>query len=202
MTQNGYNGMAEQYADTFPTAYQSAVEEQAVAAFVELAGELDGVTVDVGCGLGHVTADLVARGLDAVGCDPSVGMLHHARRSHPDLHLIEGDATLAALPENCRIAAIIARFSLIHIEPPKVAEVLGLWSTRLDEGAPVLIAFQACDEPGPPIPFDHAVAPAWRWHPDEFTRLLEENGFAEERRIVYRDSSYRFPMANLFARRL
>ncbi len=201
MTQDGYNAMADLYATTIPTTYQFPIEAHAVAAFVELAKECDGVTADVGCGLGHVTADLVARGLDAIGCDPSAGMLDHARRKYPELRFIEDDATLTMWPEDAGIAAIIARFSLIHVQPAQVADVLEVWSARLTKGAPVLIAFQTSFEPGAPIPFDHAVAPAWRWHPDEFSRILGVHGFAEDWRIVYRDSSYRFPMANLLARR-
>ena len=201
MTQDGYDAMADLYAATIPTAYQFPIEAHAVAAFAELAKDRDGVTVDVGCGLGHVTADLIDRGLDAIGCDPSTGMLDHAWRTYPDLRFIAGDATLTVLPENTRIAAVIARFSLIHVEPDQVVEVVRIWSDRLTEGTPVLIAFQACDDPGPPVPFDHVVAPAWRWHPDEFSRLLRSHSFAEDWRIIYRDSSYRFPMANLLMRR-
>lgn len=192
--------MADLYAATFPTAYQFTIEQHATAAFAELVNGREGVTVDVGCGLGHVTADLVSRGLDAIGCDPSAMMLDHARGTYPDLTFIEGDATLAALPE-IKVAALIARFSLIHVEPTQVADVLGLWSARLATNTPVLIAFQASDEPGPPIEFDHAVAPAWRWHPNEFSRILRNSGFAENWRIVYRDNSYRFPMAQLLAHR-
>ncbi|CAM3924598.1 class I SAM-dependent methyltransferase [Smaragdicoccus niigatensis] len=200
MTQPGYDAMADLYAATFPSAYQFPIEQHAAAAFAEVVSGREGVTVDVGCGLGHVTADLVGRGLDVIGCDPSVMMLDHARRTYPDLTFIEGEATLATLPE-IKIAALIARFSLIHVEPTQVAEVLKGWSERLTADTPVLIAFQASDEPGPPIQFDHAVAPAWRWHPDEFSRILRQRGFDEDWRIVYRDNSYRFPVGHLLAHR-
>ncbi len=74
MTQPGYEVLAERYAETFPSAYQTPVEKHAVAAFVERVRS-EGAVVDVGCGLGHVTADLAQRGLDAIGCDPSPAML-------------------------------------------------------------------------------------------------------------------------------
>lgn len=201
MTQDGYDAMADLYAATFATTYQFPIEAHAVAAFTEMARGRSGVTVDVGCGLGHVTADLVSRGLDAIGCDPSAGMLKHARRGYPHLHFIEADATLAGCPGDLQIAAIIARFSLIHVEPVQVADVLGRWSDRVAEGTPVLVAFQVSDEPGPAVPFDHAVAPAWRWHPDEFGRIFRDHGFNEDWRILYRDNSYRYPMAQLVASR-
>ncbi|WP_439655441.1 class I SAM-dependent DNA methyltransferase [Tsukamurella strandjordii] len=203
MTAQGYDAMADLYAEMFTDAYQYPIERQAAAAFAErvTAGGASGVVLDVGCGIGHVAADLTRRGLDVIGLEPSAPMLAHARRAHPDLTFIDGDALLAAVPEEHEIAAILARFSLIHVSPPDVAEALRVWAQRLPAGAPVLIAVQASDEPGPPIPFDHAVAPAWRWHPDELAHVLDVHGFAEEWRIVYRDPGYRFPMVQLLAHR-
>lgn len=200
MTQPGYDAMADLYADTFPEPYEFPIERHAAAAFADAARGRSGVTVDVGCGLGHVTADLAGRGLDVLGCEPSTAMLAHARRAHPEL-AFTGDDAASALPADGAVAAVIARFSLIHIAPERVDEVLRIWSGRLAAGTPVLVAFQASDEPGPPIPFDHVVAPAWRWHPDEFSRILREAGFDEDWRIVYRDSGYRFPMAQVLAHR-
>ncbi|CAM3374958.1 class I SAM-dependent DNA methyltransferase [Tsukamurella hominis] len=198
MTQPGYDALADTYAEMFPDPYQYPIERHAAAAFAEAAAGRPGRTVDVGCGLGHVAADLAGRGLDVIGVDPSRGMLAHARRLHPELPLVDGDASLAALPDG-PIAAILARFSLIHVEPATVRSTLRAWSALVDAGTPVMVAFQAADEPGPPLAFDHAVAPAWRWHPDEFARVLADAGFAESWRIVVRDKDYRFPMAQLLA---
>ncbi|CAM3719602.1 class I SAM-dependent methyltransferase [Tsukamurella ocularis] len=198
MTQPGYDALADLYAETFPDPYAFPIERHAAAAFAEAAAGRPGRTVDVGCGLGHVAADLAGRGLDVLGVDPSPAMLGHARRLHPELPFVDGDASLAALPDG-PIAAILARFSLIHVEPAAVRAAVRDWSGRVGAGTPVLVAFQAADEPGPPLAFDHVVAPAWRWHPDEFARLLAEAGFTESWRIVHREKDYRFPMAHLLA---
>ncbi|NMD57108.1 MULTISPECIES: class I SAM-dependent methyltransferase [Tsukamurella] len=199
MTQPGYDALADLYAETFPDPYQFPIERHAAAAFAEAAAERPGRTVDVGCGLGHVAADLAERGLDVVGVDPSAGMLTHARRLYPELPFVDGDASLAALPSDVPIAAILARFSLIHVAPAQVRAALRGWAGRVDAGTPVLVAFQAADEPGPPIAFDHVVAPAWRWNPDAFAQALADAGFSESWRIIHRDKDYRFPMAQLLA---
>ncbi|MDF0530394.1 class I SAM-dependent methyltransferase [Tsukamurella sp. 8F] len=201
--QQGYDAMADLYAEAVPTAYQYPVERHAVEAFAErvLTSGSMGVVVDVGCGTGHVAADLTSRGLDVIGIDPSVSMLGYARSAYPGVAFAEGDASLTALPDGTDIAAIIARFSLIHISPEQVMETLRIWAARTHPDTPVLVAAQASDAPGVPLPFDHAVAPAWRWHPDELSRVLDTNGFAEEWRIVYRDQSYRFPMVQLLTHR-
>ncbi len=197
-TQPGYDALADLYERTFPDPYQYPIEAHAAAAFAEAAAGRPGRTLDVGCGLGHVAADLAARGLDVLGLDPSPAMLAHARRLHPELPFVEGDASLDAVPV-APIAAILARFSLIHVEPSEVRSTVRRWSHRAAPGVPVLAAFQACDEPGPPAEFDHVVARAWRWHPDEFARVLADAGFDEAWRIVYRDKDYRFPMAQILA---
>lgn len=199
MTQPGYNVLAERYAEMFPSAYQTPIERHSVAAFVERIRR-EGQVVDVGCGVGHVTADLARRGLDAVGCDPSPAMLAIARSTYPDLAFINADATLGQVTEP--LAAIIARFSLIHIPPAQVHEIFERWADLLRPDSPVLIASQSSDAPGPATPFDHAVAPAWRWHPDELSRLLATAGFTEEWRIINRsDAVHRFPGLHLLARR-
>ncbi|MGE2833327.1 class I SAM-dependent methyltransferase [Mycobacterium sp. SMC-4] len=199
MTQPGYDVLAERYAAMFPSAYQTPIERHAVAAFVERIRSEGGV-VDVGCGLGHVTADLTQRGIYAIGCDPSPAMLAIARSTYPDLQFIDTDATLTDVTEP--IAAIIARFSLIHIPPDQIIEIFERWADLLRPDSPILIASQSSDMPGPATPFDHAVAPAWRWHPDELSRALATAGFNEEWRIINRpDAVHRFPGLHLLAHR-
>ena len=199
MSQPGYEALADRYAEMFPGPYQSLIERHAVAAFVENIRST-GVVVDVGCGLGHVTADLARRGLDVIGCDPSPAMLAIARKNYPHLAFIDNDATLTGVTEP--ISAVIARFSLIHIPPDEVSDVLRLWADRLRPGTPVLVASQSSDTPFAATPFDHAVAPAWRWHPDELSRVLADAGFAEEWRIANRPGTiHRFPGVHLLAHR-
>jgi SAM-dependent methyltransferase len=198
MTQPGYEALADRYAEMFPGPYQSPIERHAVAAFVEKIRSA-GVVVDVGCGLGHVTADLARRGLDVIGCDPSPAMLAIARKNYPHLAFIDNDATLTGVTE--LISAVLARFSLIHIPPHEVSAIFRSWADRLRPETPVLISSQSTDTPGAPLPFDHAVAPAWRWHPDELSRVLADAGFAEEWRIVNRpDTIHRFPGIHVLAR--
>lgn len=127
-------------------------------------------------------------------------MLAIARNTYPHLAFIDNDATLTDVTEP--ISAIIARFSLIHVPPDELTNIFRLWTDRLRPETPVLVGSQSSDIPGPATPFEHAVAPAWRWHPDELNRVLADSGFAEEWRIVNRPSSiHRFPEVHLLAHR-
>jgi trans-aconitate methyltransferase len=58
--------------------------------------------LDLGCGTGHVTADIAAAvgpGGEAVGLDASRAMVERAREAHPDLGIRHADATDFAVDE-------------------------------------------------------------------------------------------------------
>jgi trans-aconitate methyltransferase len=201
-TQPGYDDLASAYDEAFPTGYASAVERHAIALFADelVATELAGRVLDVGCGTGHITHDLSSRGLDVVGIDPSTAMLALAQRRYPDMRWQVGDASLGELPGGHRpLAGIVARFSLIHVEPDAVPGILTTWAARLQPKALVMVAFQCSEDPARPVrEFDHAVARAWRWHPDAMAAALAAVGLPERWRLVTQpDRSYRFATCHL-----
>jgi SAM-dependent methyltransferase len=202
--QPGYDAMAELYATTFPHPFLTALEEHAVAAFADTirTGDREGLVVDVGCGLGQVTAYLSDHGLRTVGIDPSDQMLARAERAYPQLSFVKGDASLHQLDEGEPIAAILARFSLIHIPPADVPNILRGWASRVAPGTPVLVACQISSLPGQVEEFDHKVAPAWRWHPDRLAAVLSDAGFVEVWRAVSQaDPQHRFADVHMLATR-
>ena len=206
MEQPGYDHLAEQYELTFPDPFLTPLERHTVAAFADMVRSVDpaGRVLDIGCGTGHVTAELARGGLDVVGLDPSEAMLGIARRSHPDVEFRRGDAVLGNVSDPVEtqtpLSGVLARFSLIHVEPERIPGVLTSWAERMSAGGLVLLAFQSTDGQDPVVPFDHAVAPAWRWHPEEMSQQLSRVGFAELWRTISRpDSSHRFPECHLAA---
>ncbi|MGO3328427.1 class I SAM-dependent DNA methyltransferase [Gordonia sp. (in: high G+C Gram-positive bacteria)] len=199
----GYDAMARTYADLIPEAFQSPVERAAVDAFaqhVRSAGVTHAI-VDVGCGTGHVAAYLADAGFSVSAVDPSAGMLDQARHSHPGLTFAQDDASLLGVDLSA-VAGVLARFSLIHVEPQQVRECLRDWASRLQPGAVLLVACQSTDEPGIEE-FDHAVARAWRWHPDSMVDALTDAGFDELWRTVSRPAEgfHRFPELHVCASR-
>ena len=206
-TQSGYDEVAEQYELTFPDPFQTPLERHAVAAFTDMLLEHhgEGTVLDIGCGTGHVIADLAHRGLEVVGIDPSEAMLDIARRSHPEVVFRCGEANLNDSPESTDqqvpLWGVLARFSLIHIDPHQIDGVFASWAQRMPADGVVLLAFQCADGEGQPVvPFDHAVAPAWRWHPEEMSGQLARAGFDEAWRTMSRpDPLHRFPECHLAA---
>ncbi|WP_124707620.1 class I SAM-dependent methyltransferase [Gordonia insulae] len=204
MPQPGYDAMADLYIETFPSPYATPLERHLVAAFADLVAQdpVPGVVVDIGCGPGQITADLAARGLSVIGVDPSREMLRIARRDAPTVRFVQDDAHLGSTElADVDIAAILARFSLIHVPPSVVPDVLAGWAGRLAPGALVAVAGQTIDS-DEITEFDHAVAPAWRWYPDRLSDALSTAGFDELWRTVSRpDTHHRFPAVHLVARR-
>lgn len=49
--------------------------------------------LDLGCGTGHLTAELAARGAKVVGLDNDPAMIERARRAYPALQFVLGDAS-------------------------------------------------------------------------------------------------------------
>ncbi|MBD0859626.1 class I SAM-dependent methyltransferase [Gordonia sp. zg691] len=203
--QPGYDALAELYAETFPAPFSNPLQRHAIGAFIEHVDDSTtaGAVLDVGCGPGHVTAELTAAGLDTIGVDPSTEMVRIARSAHPGLRFVLDDARLTA-PElaDTHVAAIVARFSLIHVPPDSVPEVLTDWAARMPRGGVVMVAGQSTDV-DEIVEFDHVVTPGWRWHPDRMSAALATAGFDEEWRTVKcADDAHRFPEFHLLAVRL
>ncbi|KAA1376340.1 class I SAM-dependent DNA methyltransferase [Aeromicrobium fastidiosum] len=200
--QPGYDALADLYDQTFPDGYSSDEERAAVDRFDTALADsgASGPVVDVGCGTGHQAHELSTKGFDVIGVDPSAEMLAHARRRFPDLALVQDDARLGSLG-TWQLSGILARYSLIHVPPEQLADVLAAWAMRLRPGGVVMTAFQAIetDAAHDVEEFDHVVAPAWRWRPDAMSAMLATVGLAERWRMVTppADGFRRFPECHL-----
>ncbi|HLW02623.1 MAG TPA: class I SAM-dependent methyltransferase [Ktedonobacterales bacterium] len=62
------------------------------AGVIELLAPQPGERIlDLGCGTGHLTAQIAAAGAEVVGMDKSLGMIEEARKQYPDLRFEVGD---------------------------------------------------------------------------------------------------------------
>jgi SAM-dependent methyltransferase len=76
--------------------------------------------LDVATGPGYVAERAQARGARPVGLDIAEGMLAEARRRHPEIEFVHGDAE--ALPfEDGRFDAVVGNFILNHVPAPERA---------------------------------------------------------------------------------
>lgn len=198
--QPGYDALAQRYAETFPTPFTTSLEQHALEVFIDAVTSASPrpVVVDVGCGIGHVATFLNERGLTVIAIDPSAQMLRIASAKHPHIDFDHGDAALTGR-DLSGVDALLARFSLIHLPPDEVRAVLTQWHRRLPSHAVLLVATQGSDDPGV-HEFDHAVAPAWRWHADALAEALTSAGFTETWRTISRPGpGHRFPEIHILA---
>jgi SAM-dependent methyltransferase len=90
----------------------------------EIAARVDGTICDLGCGPGHVARYLADRGADVIGVDLSAEMVAVARRTYPELRFEQGNMLDLDWVDVGAWAGVVAFYSLIHIDRPRVPEAL------------------------------------------------------------------------------
>lgn len=138
-----YDSISDAYADTFVEELDDLpLERWLLDQVVDLA---DGSpVVEVGCGPGHVTAYLAARGADASGVDLSPRMVKEARRRFPDGRYDVGDLRrLMRPPAADGWGAVLAWYSLIHLAPSELAEAVASLARPMTRHGRLLLALHA-----------------------------------------------------------
>ena len=93
-----YSAMTDR--DGRPNAWDADVYDDSHAFVYEYGADLlevlspadDERILDLGCGTGHLTAEIAATGADVVGLDSAEAMVEQARSSYPDLAFVCADA--------------------------------------------------------------------------------------------------------------
>jgi trans-aconitate 2-methyltransferase len=75
--------------------------------------------LDLGCGTGHLTAQIAARGAEVLGLDASAEMIEQARKNHPQLSFEIADATRFEVTEP--FDAVFSNAVLHWVKPPEKA---------------------------------------------------------------------------------
>lgn len=152
-------------------------DRERLDAFADLVGPVTGPVADVGCGPGHIVDHLAKRGVTATGYDLSPAMIGEARRRFPASRFEVGDLGALDLADGS-LAGLVARYSLIHLAPARLARVFDEWARVLAPNAPVLVAFfAASSRETHGAPFDHAVATAYALWPEAVEAQLASAGF-------------------------
>ena len=148
-----------------------------LAAFARLVSRGAGAVADLGCGPGHIVDHLATLGVKAIGYDVAPRLLDEARRRFPGSEFRLGDVACRDVPD-ASLAGLVARYSLIHLDPSRLADVFAQWRRVLEPGAPVLVSFFAAgSRASHGRPFDHAVVTAHALFPETLVAELESVGF-------------------------
>jgi ubiquinone/menaquinone biosynthesis C-methylase UbiE len=188
MTRNGYDAIAEQYAEFFRAELDDAPLDRALLrAYAEMVrrNHPDAQVVEAGSGPGTVSAHLHQLQLDVRGIDLSPAMVDIARRDHPQISFEVGDMGALALAD-ASLAGLVAWYSLIHVPASERQSVIEEFHRVLRPGGYALIAFQVGDDT---LHLDEAFGRAvsldfHRLQPDVIVESLEHAGFELTARVV------------------
>lgn len=135
--------------------------------------KLLGPVLDVGCGPGHWTAFLHAKGINITGIDPTPEFITHAQAAHSGVSFRDGRAEHLGVPD-ASLGGLLAWYSLIHSEPADVTAALTEFARVLRPGGGLLLGFFE----GPAFEsFDHAISTAYRWPVDALNARVQQAGF-------------------------
>lgn len=158
----GYNEHALRYADTFQdeSLLMFPLDRNMIRLLVDLVGGHPRV-LDAGCGVGQVTKMLRNWGCAAVGVDAANKAIELARAAYPGIAFTVGDIRSLPYPKG-EFDAVVARYSVIHMDPPTVPVAVGEFARVLRPGGCLLVEFQS--SAGATHSFAHPAGRAWAWN--------------------------------------
>jgi|SRR5664279_1267860 len=161
----------------------------------EWSSNLHGRVIDAGCGPGHWTAFLHELGVDVEGMDPVRAFIDQAATRFPGVPFrVASFSDLNATERQA--AGILAWYSLIHLHPAELPEVLAGLAGCLEPHGSLLLGFFTGETLEP---FPHAVTTAYYWPIAKMTTALVDAGFRVDGTHTREDSGSR-PHAAIVAR--
>lgn len=143
-TRASYDTIAVDYAEMARDELaRKPVERSVLSLFADV---VRGPVLDVGCGTGFATGELVRLGVEVSGLDLSPGMLEVARRRLPDVTFEVG--SMLALPHaDGEFGGVVSWYSTIHVPDPDLPAALAELARVLRPGGHLLLGFQVGTEP-------------------------------------------------------
>jgi ubiquinone/menaquinone biosynthesis C-methylase UbiE len=100
-----------------------------------------GLVLDVGCGPGHAAGELAATGLQVLGLDISLPMVHIGRIGHPAVRFAVADMRALPLPDSA-VRAVCSWYSIVHTPTHELLTVFREFGRVLADDGWILLAFQ------------------------------------------------------------
>lgn len=177
---DAYGSRAGEYVAALGNMDQ--VADLDVALVESWARGISGPMLDVGCGPGHWTHHLTTLGLDVEGIDPVAEFIRSARTRYPRARYRLGRAEALDVKDHS-LGGVLAWYSLIHLHPAQMQDVISEFARGLRPGGGLAVGFFT----GPTLEvFEHAITPACYWPIALLAEKLRATGFdvthAEQRR--------------------
>jgi SAM-dependent methyltransferase len=179
---NSYDRAAERYAEVFSDELERKPFDRAL--LDQFAEDVPGgkLVCDLGCGVGHISRYLKARGVPIFGFDLSPRMVEIAARLNPDIPFRQGDMLALDLPDQA-VMGVVAFYSLIHLGRDTVLSALQEIHRVLYPDGRLLLSIHGGDGEihtdeflGLPVSLDVTL-----FQPDEMGGFVEQAGFSVDK---------------------
>lgn len=137
------------------------------------AEQISGRVIDAGCGPGHWTDFLHKQGAEISGIDLVPEFVVNARIRFPEV-TFQVSSLRALDVADQSIGGVLAWYSLIHLPPAELPQVLSEFHRVSTAQGHLLVGFF---EGKSAEPFDHAVTRAYYWSVEQMSTLLDEAEF-------------------------
>lgn len=200
---DSYDRVAKQYAELFLGELdKQPFAQRRLEAFADLVAPST-LVADLGCGPGHVSQFITQLGCTTIGYDLSPATIAEAEQAFPSLEFRVGDMTALDVAD-AAFGGIVARYSIIHMDPARLSDAFNEWMRVLAPGAPVYVSFFAALTPdGHGEAFDHAAVTAYALFPDDIVAEMRAAGFEHFEVAILRppEGGRPFEHATILARR-
>ncbi|WP_159609418.1 class I SAM-dependent methyltransferase [Glutamicibacter sp. JC586] len=184
-TTQRYSSLATAYIQLFGNVERAEPEDyHLITHWVQ---GLNGPVLDAGCGPGQWTQVLHGPDHPATGVDMVPEFLEHATANFPGCSFQQADIAALPFPDET-FSGILSWYSIIHTPPRALTEVLKSFARVLEPGGQLLLGFFAGNRVEA---FDHKVAQAWYWSPEELSFRLSQEGFEVTDTVVRTNDSTR-----------
>jgi SAM-dependent methyltransferase len=173
----GWSANAERYEDLTGAVSARVIEPLLDAAAVEAGARV----LDLGTGPGDIAAAAARRGAKPVGIDLAEGMVERARRRHPGVEFVVGDAEALPFPGG-RFDAAVGGFVLNHLPRPERAAA-ELCRVLAPGGGVALSVWDVPARVGFLGPLEAALRAVDAWMPDAVPAGPDPNRFTDDEEI-------------------
>ncbi|GAB6936263.1 MAG: methyltransferase domain-containing protein [Calditerricola sp.] len=149
MSEARFNELFDRWAATYdetvtdPTGEYAEVFAGYDRILARVAGEVGlpagSVVVEIGVGTGNLTRELLMRGYQVIGVEPSREMRQQAKRKLPPLDLRDGDFLHLPLSDE-RVEAFVSTYAFHHLTDEEKERALTQMAARLAPGGKVVFA--------------------------------------------------------------
>ena len=139
----------------------------------------DKIVLDLGCGTGRLTGNLLERGASVIGVDVSREMLNILKKKFPQVETVLADVENLPFEDN-RFDLVMANFLIVHLKDLDLA-FREIYRVLKDDGFLILTNINQRKAPKLKAGNEEVIIKSFYHRPEDVIKNLEENFFKIEK---------------------